>query len=60
MKRLGTCSPQKSGVHDVHTPGVAKNHLGQNSVIMDRLGGFVTAPMKSTTLGCRNRLIIAT
>lgn len=26
--------------------------LGKNSVMMQRLGGFVTSPIKSTILGC--------
>lgn len=35
-------------------------YLGKYSVTIDRLGCFVTAPMKSTTFGWRTRFIIAT
>jgi hypothetical protein len=34
--------------------------LGRTSVIMAKLGGVVTAPMKSTTFGCRARSMIST
>jgi hypothetical protein len=37
-----------------------KAYLGRNSVKIERLGVRVTAPIKRTTLGCRNRFIIRT
>lgn len=35
-------------------------YLGRNSVIIERCGGRVTAPIKSTTFGWRNLRIIRT
>ena len=35
-------------------------YLGKYSVTIDKLGCFVTAPMKRTTFGCRSRFMIET
>lgn len=35
-------------------------YLGRNSVMIERFGGRVTAPMKRTTFGCRSLSIIRT
>lgn len=35
-------------------------NLGRNSVNIERFGGRVTAPIKSTTLGCLNLNMIST
>jgi hypothetical protein len=48
-----SCNPSMNARY-TQLPSVAA-YLCRNSVTMDRLGGLVTAPMKSTTLGCRQR-----